>query len=291
MQNLLKQYIDQNKTSQSEVSKQIGLSTATISQWLKGIYKGDVEAVETKVKQFLERKSEKTKRTGMNTDFVETYNASRIIETCQHAHVTGSFGVVVGDAGLGKTYALKHYAKTNTNVILIEVDPTFSPKVLLIDICSKLGIVPSRSNHDNMVNIVDMLTGSDKLIIVDEAELLTTKALELIRRIHDKAEVGILLAGMPRLRANLRGSRGDFKQIFSRVNIDLDLQPLTKADVGLLSETALGTNAFNDKLAALSKGNARRLTKLIQGAYRISAVDGLPIDNEAIEESAKLLMV
>lgn len=46
-------------------------------------------------------------------------------------------------------------------------------------------------------DIVDKLKSSGRLIIIDEAEHLPYKSLELVRRIYDKANVGILLVGMP----------------------------------------------------------------------------------------------
>ena len=58
-----------------------------------------------------------------------------------------------------------------------------------------------------MLDIIDKLKSSGRLIIVDEAEHLPYTSLELLRRIYDKAEVGILLVGMPRLMKNLKGDK------------------------------------------------------------------------------------
>ncbi|CRL44634.1 hypothetical protein SGGMMB4_01839 [Sodalis glossinidius str. 'morsitans'] len=53
------------------------------------------------------------------------------------------------------------------------------------------------------------------LVLVDEAELLPYRALEVLRRIHDSFGVAIVLAGMPRLLLNLKGSRGEYAQLYS----------------------------------------------------------------------------
>ncbi|MEV9348723.1 ATPase, partial [Klebsiella pneumoniae] len=68
--------------------------------------------------------------------------------------------------------------------------------------------------------------------LIDEAENLPYRALEVIRRIHDKAGVGVVLAGMPRLIINLKGKRGEYAQLYSRVGFALDLQEkLPQADL------------------------------------------------------------
>ena len=175
----LRQYIEQTKISQSKVAPLVGVSTATISQYLKGEYQGDVAGVDKKVAEMLERQADKAK--DVKADFVETPTARDIFDVCAMAHTMSDINLIIGEAGLGKTVTLKQYAKTVDNVILVEVEPTFSPKVLLVELCNRLGIVPSRNNHDNVTNIVDKLKGSDKLIIIDEAELLALKSLEIMR--------------------------------------------------------------------------------------------------------------
>jgi DNA transposition AAA+ family ATPase len=69
------------------------------------------------------------------------------------------------------------------------------------------------------LDIIDKLKSSGRLNIIDEAEPLPYKSLELLRRIYDKAQVGILLVGMPRLIMNLKGEKRQYAQLYSRVGI------------------------------------------------------------------------
>ena len=199
--------------------------------------------------------------------------------------------LVIGEAGLGKTVTLKQYAKTVDNVILVEVTPTYSPKVMLVELCNRLGIVPSRSNHDNEVSIVEKLKGSDKLLIIDEAELLAYKSLEIIRRIHDMAKIGVVLAGMPRLRANLHGKNGEYKQLYSRIGFFHDMgEELSEEDIGMLTAATIGTSEFNDKLYQVSHGNARRLNKLLRGINRMAQINKRPINEAMINKMTQMLI-
>lgn len=289
---ILKKYIEETGLSQSKVATQLGVSPAVISQYLQGKYSGDVEKIDQLVLQLVEHAKESVKQQrGLNLGFVKTTQAHHVMATCKKCHVSGGIMVVVGEAGLGKTMALKQYAQDSNQVVMIEVDPTFTPKVLLIELCEALGVEPTRNTHDNMKNIVAKLVGSKKLIIIDEAELLSYKALEILRRIQDKSNIGLLLAGMPRLRANLRGSRGELKQIFSRVDFFYELKSLSSQDVGILSESALGTDEFNDLLFRLCDGNARKLSKIFKESHSLAVRHQLSINSDMITQASQMLIV
>lgn len=286
---LLKQYQQDNGLSQAKIATLLGVSPAVISQYLKGEYKGDVASIDKKVHEMLVRAKDKAK--DVKVDFVATMTAKDVLNVCSMAHTMNDINLVIGEAGLGKTMAIKHYASTVENVVLIETEPTFSPKVLLIELCNKLGIVPSRNNHDNIANIIEKLNGSDRLVIIDEAELLSYKCLEVIRRIHDKSGVGVVLAGMPRLRANLRGKRGEYKQLYSRIGFVCDLaDKLPDADIQILIQNAIGTDEFDDHLIKVSGGNARRLNKIMRGVNRLTKLHNKPADKKAIDKICQMLI-
>lgn len=286
---LLKQHIEATTLSQSQVAAQLGKSPATINQYLQGKYKGDVESIDKAVVELVER--QKSKSTDLSNAFIETPMAIRTMQSCMFAHVMNDLQLVIGEAGLGKTVALKEYAARNSNVVMLEVDPTFSSKVLLAEICNALGVTAGRNNHAMMTAVIEKLKGSDRLLIIDEAELLTLNSLEILRRIHDKAEVGIVLAGMPRLRANLRGARGQYKQIYSRVGNVHDLKMrLPAEDIAMFCESALGTAEFNETLNKVSQGNARRLNKLLRGINRMAVLNKAPVNKDMIDQFADRLI-
>lgn len=285
----LQSYMQTHKVSQAEVAKKLGVSPATVSQYLKGAYTGDVVAIDKKIDELLARV--KDREQAINTDFVATKTAIEILDTCDLAHKAKNINIVIGGAGLGKTRALKYYAQTISNVILIEADPTFSPKVLLIELCNKLSISPTRNNHDNLTAIIDKLNGSERLLVIDEAELLNYKSLEIVRRIHDKAQIGVILAGMPKLKDNLRGSMGELKQLYSRVARAYTLpRVLPDADIEKLIVSAIGTDEFNDIFVQKSEGNARRLDKLLQGVNRLCIVSNKAISQEMVTKVSDMLI-
>lgn len=286
---LLKAHIEDLGLSQGKAGAQLGYSATAVNQYLKGTYKGDVSGIDKAVVELIERHQSKSK--DVPTDFVATPTAKQILEVCGLAHAMNDIYLVIGEAGLGKTMALKEYANSKSNVVLLEVDPTFSAKVLLTELCTTLGLTAARNNHAMMTAIIDKLKGSDRLLIIDEAELLTHKPLEILRRIHDKSGVGIVLAGMPRLRANLRGARGEYKQLYSRIGLALDIKNrLPAADIGMFCEAALGSDAFNEHLNTVSSGNARRLNKLLRGVNHMSKINNAPVTDAMIDRFADMLI-
>ncbi|HCN5005378.1 TPA: ATPase, partial [Escherichia coli] len=127
-----------------------------------------------------------------------------------------------------------------------------------------------------------------------EAELLPYRALEVLRRLHDKAGIGVVLAGMPRLLINLKGRRGEFAQLYSRVALALNLgdtlaqEDFNQIATGLMPEAA--EPEISEALYARSLGNARRLFKLARGVYRICDISDAPVSVQAIDKFAEMLI-
>lgn len=287
----LKEFMQTQGLGQKQVANAFCVSVATVSQYLSGKYQGNCEELDRKVDEMLERQKAKVVEAKYNSEFVPTLAAKRGMEVMQFAHVEGEINVIFGAAGLGKTQMLKEYARKNSSAVLIEVDPSCTPKVLLRKIAEAVGATARGVNNELLDSIVSKLKGSERLLMVDEAELLSTRSLEFIRRIHDLSGVGVVLAGMPRLLVNLKGKNNELAQLYSRVGFACDLgNALPDDDLALLAESALGTDEFNAPLIKACKGNARRLSKLMRGVVRSSEINGVPISAELVERYAGMLI-
>lgn len=287
----LKAFMAENRIQQKQMSQMLGVSVATVSLYLRGEYNGDVSEIDRKVDEMLERQKAKVVEAKYNAEFVPTLAAKQGMEVMRFAHVEGEINVIFGAAGLGKTQMLKEYARKNSSATLIEVDPSCTPKVLLRKIAEAVGATARGVNNELLDSIVSKLKGSERLLMVDEAELLSTRSLEFIRRIHDLTGVGVVLAGMPRLLVNLKGKNNELAQLYSRVGFACDLgNALPDDDLALLAESALGTDEFNAPLIKACKGNARRLSKLMRGVVRSSEINGIPISAELVERYAGMLI-
>lgn len=186
---------------------------------------------------------------------------------------------------------MKEYARQNSDVIFIETEPSYTAKVLLKEICQKLGLDDRNSLHAMSDAIVQKLKVSKRLIMIDEAELLPYRALEIIRRIHDKAEVGLILAGLPRLLMNLKGARSQHVQLYSRIGFHYTMgDKLDEDDIYALIEATLQTDEFNAVLYKACGGNARRLNKLCRGVIRTAKINETPINEDLIQQFSAMLI-
>jgi hypothetical protein len=295
-ENILKgkllQLMRERGLTQIAVSRALNLSPTTLSLWLKGDYNADDKNIVEKVNAFINRESEKDLATMYKSGFIETSVAKTIFEIARKCHIKNKVGVIYGGAGLGKTTTVKEYAEQNPDAILIEADLGYTPKVLFQKLLRKLGMTPSGSIHEMHEAIIDKLSDSGRIIIIDEAEHLPYKALELIRRIYDKAGVGILLIGMPRLYYNLCGKKGEYEQLYTRALYKVPLDLLSPEDVeAIVGQAIPANNGIWEVFYDFCKGNTRMLTNLLENSIERAKVLNRPLTPDVIKSVAKLLYV
>lgn len=280
--------------SQAQAARGIGVSTAVINQFLQNKYNGDVNAVEEKVRQFISRELERDKSRRIKPVYVDTLMARKGRDVIRMAHMDSDINVIYGDAGMGKTMIVRQYAKEHLDAVLIEADPGYTARVVLEELCNKLGLSKRGNMHELSEAIIQTLRDSGRIILVDEAENLPYRALETLRRIHDKSGVGIVLVGMPRLILNLKGKRGEYKQLYSRVGFALRMgESLPEDDITNMITTMLPEASEPEVLNALykaCKGNARRLFKFLRGISNGSQISGQPIDVQMVHEFSEMLI-
>ncbi|MEO0258985.1 MAG: AAA family ATPase [candidate division WOR-3 bacterium] len=290
----LRQLMEERGISLTAISRAIGRSTAAISQYLSGSYAGNISQLEEILQGYITRYKEKLRKPKLCIEFVNTSIARKCFEVARLCHLDGEMGLLYGDAGLGKTMAIKEYAKRNSDVVLIEADLGYTAKIVIAEIYKALGLPGEACGHiHNMMDrIVERLKGSGRLIIIDEAEHLPYKALELIRRIHDKTGVGILLVGMPRLRDNVAGSNYQYKQLYSRIGVSVKLSALRVDDVEQIVQSVLPkANGLCKEFFKYSGANTRTLSKLIARSIRVAEINNIDITADVIRETAKMLIV
>lgn len=288
---VLKNLMEEKGLNLGTVSRALGCSASALSQWLSNSYKGNVSKITEAVKGFLERQEERSKTPKQQVAFVQTVVAKRFFETARICHLDGEIGVAYGDAGIGKTAAAKEYTARNTDVILIEADLGYTARVLFTELSRRLGLEATGTIHDMFEEVKGKLTGSGRLIIVDEAEHLPYRALELLRRVYDKAGIGILLVGMPRLVNNLRGKRGEYAQLYSRVGIAVNLQRLIGEDTSAIVHSLIpNSNGLWKEFHEGCGGNTRVLVKLLLRSIRIADVNQVPVTAEVVKVARQQLI-
>jgi len=286
----LKELMGSKNISIGYIATATGLAKSTISMWLKNNYNGDNAKVADKLHNFVQRENE---RTNNDLPFVDISISKYVFEIARLCHTQGRIGVCVGQAGLGKTVAAKKYTKKYMDAILIESDFGYTAKSLLREICIRLGlsVKSSTSAYDLMNEVVTKLNQSGRLLIIDEAENLAYRALEITRRIHDKTGVGILLVGRSILLQNLTGQNYQYDQLYSRVEYPKVLDKLSIQDIIKILESVGQEASLAETYLQFSGGNTRKLEHLISHSISIAKINGkAAVDDAVIRKTSELLM-
>lgn len=289
----LNDYMSRTGASQTKVAKALGISPATLSYFLKGSYTGDIDSICDKAKDFLETEAERAKFK-TNDGIVQTSTFKTIQKFCSLVLAHQICGMLTGDAGCGKTTALKEFAKTHPSVLLVEADYGYTAKALFDELCSQLSLDDRGSLDQKRSRIVAKLKDSGRLIIIDEAEHLPYRALELIRRVHDKAGVGIALCGMPRLEKNVQGDRNHYAQLNSRISAPCRAKLLTDADIKAYIDSRFESYDSNvlELCAKTSRRSFRLLSHLVMWSRELMRSNKREtLDNEIINSASQMLVV
>lgn len=306
----LRDYIDETGRSIRAAARGMGRGASSVSQFLNSKYEGDDEKLARDVRSYLLREQERERReregvlsTGGAASGeaarapVETEAFQRLHHIARLCHVERDIGVAVAEAGSGKTVAAAAYAEEHPDALFIEVGPEFSAKPLAQEVARALSLDTRGTLYGVMRRVYERLKDSGRLLIVDEAESLPVRGLELVRRIHDKTGVGVLLVGLDELLEVLSASEREFKQLWSRVGLKAKLPgQLSEEDTRALVRATLparGSDAEAIAQAAREAGatGARTLAKLLRRAASVAEMNDLDGVTPAVIEKAKQLLI
>lgn len=219
MNEQVRKFMEENNTSQTKTAKMIGIAESTFSRWLNGDYPNP-ENIEPKIAEFFEKyEQRKTSNKGINK-FVHTEMSSEIWHALSYYRTQRCIGCIFGDAGIGKTRTITEWAKDKSDVIVITARPVFSgSKAFAKLLANELKARNYGSCDDIYTDIINKLTGTDKMIIIDEAQHLKLKTIEDIRSLNDdpKTKTTIVFVGNLLVYTKLKGSQeAEFAQLFSR---------------------------------------------------------------------------
>lgn len=298
-------YLAATKTSIATLANEIpGYSRPTISRYLSGKYEGDIAAIESLLADWLARRTGEAvelpapgAKTGRKPTFFESRDAKAVLGVCQSCQEYIGLGIVVGRSGYGKTYTLKQYAKL-PRVAYIECDDTMSSRDLVAAIERALGLPSGYGTIWSRVNgIRDFFnTNRGYLLVIDEADKLvskyTQKKMEILRAIFDQSDVGLVIAGEPKLEAQIKTY---LVRMANRVDFYVSLRGLTPSEVeGYLTEFEIDDNALTELKARacnMQTGCFRLLDRTLSNVRRILEDTGAEkITLKTIEQASSMMM-
>lgn len=287
------------RLNQTLLAKEIGISPATLNQWLQGKYAGDNEGMDTKIRLWVD--ADQARRAAGGTmptapGFVLTPTAQRVLGALAYAQMAGDIAVTYGGAGLGKTTACKHYRESSPNVWIATMEPSTSGVVTCLqEIAEALNLDTGGGARAISKRICKRVRDTYGLLIVDEAQHLSVQALDQVRALHDDTGIAIALVGNDGVFARMAGGRNaaQLDRLYSRVGKRLSLRQSTEADiVALIGAWGIEDTKCRATLVEIARrpGALRTLTKTLRLASMHAAAEGRAVCCEDVRAAATELM-
>lgn len=272
--------------TQATIARESGLSQTTLSQWLKGQYPGDNEAIAAKIATWLSSRTvAKANAAPTVTGWIDTPTGRKIEAALTAAQHEQTIAVVYGGAGVGKTSAIRRYSENRPNVWRVTAAPSTAGLMAALEAIGAaldLRDLPNRpANYSR--EIVRRMVGTKGLLVIDEAQHLSVQALEEVRSIHDQAATGIAFVGNEAVYARLTGGsrKATFAQLFSRIGHRLSLTGASRADTdAMLAAWGIVGAAERDwahKVASLP-GGLRGLVQTLRSASIVATKRAAAVD-------------
>ena len=260
--------------------------------------------------------------------FIATKEHRRFTEFANAIRTHRTIGLCFGPAGVGKTLSARRHANWDLAEPLLQTwgprepsDETVyaalarsrtvfhTPTVggTLRELRKDLDLLTSRvdiciKQHGSPTSDGKCFVSRDslvELIIIDEAERLSTSAVEHLRDVFDRTNIGLMLIGMPGIDKRL----ARYPQLYSRVGFAHHYRPLQGDELTFVLTRhwrklglSLDHADFTDTqaIAAISRitsGNFRLLHRLFMQMERILHINALSVITEDVVEAARSTLV
>ena len=259
--------------------------------------------------------------------FIATKEHRRFTEFADAVRRHRYIGLCYGPAGVGKTLSARRYTHWEVAEPLLLTwgprDPSdekvytalsrshavfYTPTVGggLRELRDDLRLLTSRVNicidqHIHWANEVGSGSQTDlvELLVIDEAERLSATALEYVRDWFDRADIGLLLIGMPGIEKRM----ARYPQLYSRVGFAHHYQPLRGDELSFVLTRhwrqlglTLDDADFTDTqaitaIARITGGNFRLLHRLFVQIERVLRINDLNVITNDVVEAARSTLV
>jgi DNA transposition AAA+ family ATPase len=306
--------IAEKNTTITAVAKDTGYGPSAISQWLSGSYKADTTRIHSAVEAFLNRLEG-----GEDVGYIATETASTIEDVCETTIEEGALAALVGNPGVGKTYALKRFAREQNrprpkSKIAAEIEQHTDPrpvrrvvyyqvifrmraKTLLQEIARLLDVSPNGTVADIARRLIEKIRRDPTLLIIDEANHLDVPCLETLRHLHDQTGVGMLLAGTRQLTALFTGGgkrEMDLEQLSTRVDHWIEVSGCKPLEMRQILTRAFGDDVRDDVIIEFNERcgtSMRAVSKLVQRTRKILDMTRSPLSPAIVRRAAAKTLI
>lgn len=275
---MLRNWMENNKLSMQDAARIIGVDKSQIVKICQHNYPNWQE----KETEYIERlKSAGYRNTipqGITIDpdvLVLTPSVSRFKALADDlaspdGTMSSSIGMAIGTAERGKSHTSKWYVQENSNAAYVLYVDGSTKTQLLRDICDAVAHTRPHSFSECLMVLEENCRYTRRLVIIDEADKLPVRFLEIIRAVNERCQLPFLLVGeeglktktdrVPRLRSRIRNPI----VLFERAHA---------VEVAAYYHEAAGID--------ISQEVAERLVRHAQGGFRSIVNDSIAISKMA----------
>lgn len=281
--------------SWSTLATRTGIPQGTLSSFGSSTYGGNNARIASTIEKWFAAEAEQAAMSAEISitvpDFQMTKAAREVIQLLNWAK-RGKIVVVATSPGFGKTSALRQYQADVPQVWVATMAPsTAGVATMLAEILEAMGERDARGSPQMLVKrIRERVKNTGGLIILDDAQHLSEKALEELRGLHDVTGIGIALVGNAGLLQRLEGGSRSvaFAQLFSRISMPL-VKPRAYAEDAITLGRAWGIEEPKtlNWLAelALKPGGLRGVSMTIELAAVLAGYEHKPLSPAHLQDA------
>lgn len=272
-----------NGISQADLARQADVAESTLSQYLGGKYNSEPGKTDVAVKlnrwlRAQAAEAELRRRLPQKPTYQPLAGSTSIRTALAYARETGRLVMIAGVPGVSKTATARQFREDFPHTWYAAMDPsTGGVPTMLLEVLAAMGVTDAKGTPQVLMRQVCSRASAVKgLLIVDEAQHLSEKAVEALRAINDRIQLGIALMGNNEAhqRVGPTGVKEAFAQVSSRFAHRRFIVAPDQADAATLARAWAETNdevigkaeiAFCQQIAA-KPGGLRNIEMTMEGA-------------------------
>jgi DNA transposition AAA+ family ATPase len=284
----VKHFLEEYGKSQRWLADAIDVNPGQLSEYLRQKYAGDAQKIEDKLKSFIRNYIPTAVKNQDEAFYIETENTQFVHYIMRSAIKNVRLSAIFGHAGYGKTTAIRAFIRNHPEAIYIKINNLSTVKDFLQILCDRLNLGTTGRNMELFKAIVEALSGSGKFIVIDEAEWLKDKALDMVRNIWEESRVAVILSGTLNLERNLIGAHRELEYVNSRVHGRFKLRQLGDGELKRIAK-AYGIEEIK-LLKNFGKENFRTTMHLVEEAAAVAAMNGSDvITGDMLKEAYRMI--
>lgn len=221
-----------------QISKESDVNEGILSKLLNNKpYTGDIQAQYNKLATWLKTRNtqvEEFQNVLQEPDFLPLPTAQTIWKLMDMARTMRRWGMVYEGAGIGKTMTAEEYQRQHNNVWIVTAsDFCKSARAILSELCDRVGVKSTGMTAARMNKALeDALSGSNGLIIIDEAQYLSDNVLNGLRILSER-KCGVFLLGNDVVRTRMSAARSqvNMNPIWSRTIRPTCIKTASQGDI------------------------------------------------------------